>query len=542
MPENDIYLISLETGGNQAYIFATNKLRNIVGASELLYRVGTSYVTRALEKIKAQGKYDTAIEDNSDQEFEIIISTSGKALLLARARDRAKEFITAWSSIVISEAPEVDAVAVVSKTPVNLKLKLDDKSPNSYMKVFKETERQMSLLRMQEGLPLTRFQRLPMAAECEFSGLPAVEIDKKNHLLSASCAAQRRASLDDSFNKRIIDMFPNEKSAVKCLNGLDSLDKLDWLAVIHADGNGLGQLFINFAEHVKNLVGDDNANGRHYIDYYRKFSKALDEISADAFKVAVWDCWGHGKPYIVPIVVGGDDLTVAMDGYDSIDFVYSFMNKFCSMTAEHPDTRHILESANMPQLGMCAGISIAKPHFPFYQSYHMAEELMNNAKLVKTKFGPDSIAVDFHILYDSISSSISDIRDKLKLEGRTLTEKPYVILEGNTATAPEDAEWRLSHKFWKFKVAVNAVKELPSSQAHAVRDALFTEKRETQESEWQFLLSSYPKFAEEWKKVQAGSKLYNNISNTDFVTCYLDALEAMKFWKDMEKGEQQNNV
>ena len=177
MPENDIYLISLETGGNQAYIFATNKLRNIVGASELLYRVGTSYVTRALEKIKAQGKYDTAIEENSDQEFEIIISTSGKALLLARARDRAKEFITAWSSIVISEAPGVDAVAVVSKTPVDLTLKLDDKSQNSYMKVFKETERQMSLLRMQEGLPLTRFQRLPLAAECEFSGLSAVELD-----------------------------------------------------------------------------------------------------------------------------------------------------------------------------------------------------------------------------------------------------------------------------------------------------------------------------------------------------------------------------
>ena len=41
--EQDIRLINLETGGNQAYIFASNKLRNVVGASELLYRVGTRY-------------------------------------------------------------------------------------------------------------------------------------------------------------------------------------------------------------------------------------------------------------------------------------------------------------------------------------------------------------------------------------------------------------------------------------------------------------------------------------------------------------------
>ena len=46
---------------------------------------------------------------------------------------------------------------------------------------------------------------------------------------------------------------------------------------------------------------------------------------------------------------------------------------------------------------MCAGISIAKPHFPFSQSYHMAEELMQNTKEVKKQFGKDYISLDFHI-------------------------------------------------------------------------------------------------------------------------------------------------
>ena len=50
MTSSDIYLISLETGGNQAYIFSTNKLRNVVGASELIYRTGTEYVERAVRE------------------------------------------------------------------------------------------------------------------------------------------------------------------------------------------------------------------------------------------------------------------------------------------------------------------------------------------------------------------------------------------------------------------------------------------------------------------------------------------------------------
>ena len=542
----DIRLISLETGGNQAYIFATNKLRNIVGASELLYRAGTSYVTRALDSLGALWSQEKRIEDNPDQDFEIIISTSGKAFLLARDEEKARAFITAWSGIVASEAPGVDTVAVYSKTPVDLSLKLEGeegKSPNSYMRVFRETEKQMSFLRVREGLPLTRFQRLPIVAECAFSGLPAVALDNDGRPVSASCLAQRKIYDDPDFKARMRKLFPDERSAERCLKGLNHLEKQDWLAVVHADGNGLGQLFINFADHVKALVGANKANGRNYIDYYRSFSKALDEISAEAFKSAVGERWGYGKPDIVPIVVGGDDLTVVMDGYESLNFVQLFMRAFCEKTATHPDTKPILESANLPQLGMCAGISIAKPHFPFSQSYSLAESLMKNAKQVKTQYGPDSIALDFHILYDSISTSISDIRDRLKLDDRTLTEKPYVVHEGTAreGTALTE-EWRVSHKFMKFEKAVEAVNvgNLPSSQAHGVRDALFSEKRETQEAEWAFLLSSYPEFAKEWEKVQQDRRLYVPIAGEgrepEYRTCYLDALEAMKFWKDREGG------
>ena len=136
-----MYLINLETSGNQAYIFASNKLRNITGASELLYRVGTKYVERALKTVSGREfsvkniTDEKPIEDENSSDFEAVIATSGKALLLARDREDAKRFITEWSRIIADEAPGVDALAVCSQSSFDVRAGIDE-----YMKVFRETD------------------------------------------------------------------------------------------------------------------------------------------------------------------------------------------------------------------------------------------------------------------------------------------------------------------------------------------------------------------------------------------------------------------
>ena len=582
MSEEKIHLISLETSGNQAYIFATNKLRNVVGASELLYRVGTSYVERAVKaasgrdfKIADLVKMpdekrvkEPEINDIESKGIEVIVATSGKALLLARGENMARKFILEWSRIVAEEAPGVDAAAVFSETGVDLSLPLTNTSEHSYMEVYHETERLMTIQRTNEGMPVGRFPRLPIVAECSYSGLPAVVARKeqgRDVLLSASSLKQRETSRDPIFAARMKGLFHGE-GGDHVLRGLDSLDQLDWLAVVHADGNGLGQLFINFDEYVNALVKKEKgqeARGRDYIDHYRAFSSALDQISRETFMNTVTYLWQQDKPDIIPIVVGGDDLTVVMDGYMSLDFTKRFMMEFCRQTAKHDATQPILECANLPQLGMCAGISIAKPHFPFSQSYDMAEELMKNAKQVKTKYGSDSIALDFHILYDSVSTSIADVRDRLKIkegdmEGRTriLTAKPYVVCQGDTWNKDKgvypNEEWTQVHHYRQFENARDAIAKLPSSQAHAVRDALFSELVNTQKDEWEFLLDTYSRgpyakeeknFKKAWGKVKPDNedRLYihvgpdpdpkKKLGDREY-TYFLDALEALKFQDD----------
>ena len=567
MPEENIYLISLETGGNQAYIFSTNKLRNVVGASELIYRTGTEYVERAVReatcRVFSVEKIvdEQPIETTQGKYIEVVVATSGKAVLLARGEELAKKFITEWSKILVKEAPGVDALAVYSKTPVDLSLAMDENIEGSLAGALEEVRRQYERAKMKNASSVSRFQRIPVVAECTYSGLPAAGIEimrdgdenQNSYPVSSPAKAQREASLDEKLKKRMKDLYP--KGLDKIItdnNGLESLEGMDWLAVVHADGNGLGQLFINFKGWVKNWVKKlkgVSATGRDYVDCYRNFSAALDEISQNTFKETVTKIWRTSDANIVPIVVGGDDLTAVMEGRKALKFTEEYMKAFCSATKEHDAIKAILgvtEDPRLSRLGMCAGIAITKAHFPFSQSYHLAEELIRNAKEVKKQFGTDSIALDFHVVYDSVGSAIKTIREKLMIGEVCLTAKPYVIEKGAGVKDGKESneEWRKIHCFSQFIKAVQALASkgddknlpLPPSQAHLVRESLFNEQGDTQEAEWNFLLTTYGGFAAKWREAFEDGKLYIkvNMPSPRYYTYFLDALEAVKF---MEGGE-----
>src|SRR4051812_39573274 len=130
----DKYVVLLETSGNQRYIFATNKLRENVGASELTYRAGTRYVLDAIASALQSGARRSLWDDSPhvlranlvdrglnpaiEQEgnaVEVVVATSGKAILLVEGEGFGRRIVEHATRRALLEAPGLDLRGVVAR-------------------------------------------------------------------------------------------------------------------------------------------------------------------------------------------------------------------------------------------------------------------------------------------------------------------------------------------------------------------------------------------------------------------------------------------
>jgi len=560
------YLVLVETSGNQAYVFATNKLRDVLGASQRIWQAGYEFVRGGSEIIRQAGTdYVVDALECLTSKGRIVVATSGKALLLFDKKEDATAFVTAWSKKLLLEAPGLDGTGVVSSVMADLSASCGDDSGIAI--AVKRVHQEFEVARAWRRSPEARFARLPIVAPCAVSGRPANAVDSvggEEILVSAPVKAKRDIV---KAAKRRLDEELHEGLGITPFNDIDEMERktedLEWLAVIHADGNGLGEIFLKFHEY----VGTEET-GEDYIKSYAGFSQALDDICREAYREAVRSVFkdklskasgikmesenSRQQVPIIPIVVAGDDLTAIIDGRKALAFTEVFIKEFCKRTGDashaEPHRRCLAEIVKnaerhlgAPRLGMAAGVCICKPHFPFSTAYSLAEQLMRNAKKVKTELNRASAAMDFHIMYDSSASTIDAIRDKLRIGDRILTGKPFVIdavgnTEGNSPV--EHDEWFKKHDWVNFQRAVSALQAqngrgralLPSSQAHAVREMLFRQDVPTQEAEWKLLLGKYEEFKKNWG-INGEWQLYRGgAGESTKYTLFLDAIEAASFY------------
>lgn len=574
-----MFLVLIETSGNQNYIFSTNRLRENIGASELTYQAGTFWVIKAValqnqevlfpnwrnsEELRKMLRDENPALEDSNRNAEIIVAASGKALVLTKEKETAKAIISHVTKTALVEAPGLDVSGVYEEIK-------DWHKDNSLADAIKAVHKTFEKVRSRRPSPENRFLRLPIVASCAVSGLPASEIDylgKEPKLISkvsavkcdkAEDAQKRLTNLDQRLEKQIDRLLRDEKTTE---------EKRSWLAVVHADGNGLGQIFINFEDY----IGKDKSN-RNYINNYRKFSLALDECTEAAFKKALdvlpeeSSSRNNNVAPIVPLIIGGDDLTVVCDGHYALEFTRIFLEEFEKQTSDHNGIKKVAEIAfSVGRLSACAGIAIVKRHFPFSVAYELAEKLIKSAKYVKqkvTKKGDKNTpfpcsAIDFHILYDTGGVDLSDIRGKLEPQKYTkLYNRPYVVtiperdkIEAKKSPTDEDIgmDWVEPRKWevlTKWVDLINNSEILPSSQSHAMRTALFLGQQEA-EAQYKLIQSRYPKLKEFLDKEHKAS-LFREEKAKDKeekiqsyqVSSFLDALDAMNFLESAEYEQNQ---
>lgn len=573
-------LVLIETSGNQNYIYSTNKLRENIGASELTYLVGTKFLLQILGQLAVaedifsidsdvfrknllDKNKNPSLENNENNKIEIILATSGKALLLVKNRNIGCKIVKKLTAYVLKNAPGIEVYGVVSKEFCWEK--------ETIHSVEQQLHKEYNKVRSDLPSSEMRFLRLPIMTQCATSGLPATFYDfKKPNEGPRSIVALRKRDYSEKGFERMNNLAQSKNKDIKLAKSIEILEKkienLQWLAVIHADGNGLGQIFLDFAKHVAKFNGKkelEAVDNRLYIDTLRRFSLALDVCTENAFCVALEklneklikkdsakDISKEDKKDIlpvVPIVVGGDDLTVLCDGKYAMQFTYDFLTEFEDQTKKTETDIECLKSIiseisevafKSKGLSSCAGISIVKPHFPFYSAYSLSEELLRSAKKVKNKFRHCS-AIDFHILYDSSGPDLTRIRNSLKTDNNLteLVARPYIVTKfSNFEELNCWAKMRLWENLEKRVKAISATdengkKKLPNSMLHNLREYLFLGK-ESADAQYKLVRNRY----EDLKDLTSSEESLFWIEENTSITAFLDALDIVEFWeKDDDK-------
>lgn len=443
--------VLIETGANQAYMFDTNRLRHVVGGSFLVHQLGTEWVPAAARAYGAQ----------------VVLPISGKALLLVDDGDAGRAVIREVSERALSEAPGLSVTGVVGPgfdpdlvwrpgvAPADASA-----VPFTHVDALLGTYELLELVRQDRPAPELRDPLLPWFEVCRDSGYPAAGVERHPGGGPAGAPVLAKSQAVRLARDRMRDLLCDVPGVVP--DDLDDLRHDGWIAVIHADGNGVGRVFTQFAQRAATGSPDGLTLERH-AELLGQFTRELDVATEAAVGIAARTVTAgqDAAGTILPVVAGGDDVTVVCHARFALGLVRAFAVAFEELTAAQPTVEMIAGGG----LTAAAGIAYVKPHHPFSAAYALAEELTVSAKRVKRAGGREVSAVDLHVAFESTLAGLDGLRGQLMADGLPRHGGPYVITaEGSPPVGERDIA--------QLDRTMKTVAALSSSMCHDLREGL----------------------------------------------------------------------
>ena len=215
---------------------------------------------------------------------------------------------------------------------------------------------------------------------------------------------------DDKYRKidkstfQKLQAFDN-KSNPDSINELAKLKNAkNKIALIYADGNALGNI-------VRTLSKDE----------MKSFSTALDNATKEAFAKShtqIKDKYGDIK--IREVICGGDDLVVVCNADIALDFAKAFLAHFENLTLHKGKN-----------LTACAGIAFFNHKYPIHYALKLAKDLCKEAKShskALNKENPPSSLMFHNIQSSAVQSFSTFIDDELSLGKANSTQKAQNII------------------------------------------------------------------------------------------------------------------
>ncbi len=453
------YLYGLSIHGIQSYIFSSNKLREIAGASELVEKICTDFFKDKVQNYNSEN---------------LLMGAAGKVKYIFD--------------------DEVDCSEIVRNMPYWLSIFAPGISISQAVEIFEERDLVKAMDTLERKLQIQRNiggtqSRLGYTGvlNSRRTGLAAIQFDdRKGDFLDLETMRKLEAVSMVNFKKMTkesiaVSRIPFELSDLK--------DKKSWIAVIHADGNGLGQLLQNLGATLCDSIQFQKVKSG-----YKQFSLAIEEATVGAIRSA-YDLMKHNWSEdeiipIRPILIGGDDVTVIIRADLAVEFTHLFLSEFERASAK---TLAFLEDYGVTDfkngISACAGIAYVKHNYPFHYAVELADELCREAKnYVKSSVPLNGTvprsALSFFKVQDSFVDSIDELRKRTMTKTEVVDYRfgPYLVHRTDTFPSSEDLLNQLSNlnsltKANEKKISLGKLREVISKSYESKDHAIFLLKR-----------------------------------------------------------------
>ncbi len=343
------YLYGASVQGIQDFIFKTNGLKEIVGASEIVKNIATIFT-------------------NNYNPDEILINAAGNIKVIFDSEAECQKAVLNFPKIVMQSAFGITISQAV--------IKIED---NHTQDDIDELEQNLKTQRNKPNIPLDSSINIMKLA-------PKTAKPVSKHIKSKD----KEIPIDEATNQKL-ESFPQNS---KYNNLSDISNSKNKIAVIHIDGNGLG----NIVQKIGNKLSS--------------FSSKLDKATKKAFEIAKRD------KKIREIILGGDDVTVICDANDALSFTKEFLENFEIETKSINELNGIAD-----KITACAGIAYCNEKYPFHYAVSLAETLCGVAKNDSDR---KSSCLMFHNIQSSNFQSWDKIiKDELTIKNDTKTLQCY---------------------------------------------------------------------------------------------------------------------
>lgn len=555
--ESDFILAMYDVRGIQNYIFRTNKVKEVIGASGIVEHIIQDALAYAVKQkqmtqeaiLSWENEEELLIfQEGSNISIQVLFSGGGNAYVMYRDREIAVGITKHMSRFVLDKTYSLQlAVAMVKKTA-------------SYQQDYQNVQNEMS--RIKASMPFSRcLGALPIIAMDDMTGFPYSMDDKEN----LKNKIEYTADLCSESTQKLMQYYEmmqqgNEKYHD---NLITEKGKQSIIAVVHIDGNNMGIRIQELMEHyktyesaVKKMRTISKNISNSFKDAYGEMETYLKQwIQSDENYILK-----KSGVYLRKIIVAGDDITFVCNAKIALSLVRYFIQQVSQRVMNGEQTKENIEKYG---LSVCAGIAYVHSHFPFSVAYHVAEECCDSAKkrakadenkqkiyLKREINGKEHFLeqignwVDFQICKNV---QMVDLEGKRKkhyqiAEGENLLRRPYYIEVGQDDIVSEEtkqAYFMINEKNRKYAFSIfeelyayfSDDKKIPSSMAKKLRNT-YPLGRYAVEEYLQFI-ESRGRLTEEIKREALSGKkesLGYIMQEEQMVAAWYDVLEMLDLY------------